>query len=192
MQETPLSDEELVRLVLNGEISYFDRIISRYRDKVAGLIYSVTNSSDELEDIAQEVFLAVYRNLSSFQSRSQLGTWIYRITVNKCRDWQRKTYARRPAEFLGLLGGTRASPQEQSIGPEDRDAVREAIKALPDKYRTVIVLYYYHDLTCQEIANILAIPKKTVETRLMRGRGIISRQIDWDGGEAACWETKRI
>lgn len=186
-----LSDDELIKRILDGESYLFEEIINRYRSRVASLIYNVTGGCDELEDIAQEVFVSVYRNLGLFEHRSQLGTWIYRITVNKCRDWQRKTIRRRSGQVIELYGTDRASPADATSEWEERDTVRKAVDGLPERYRPVIILYYYHDLSCQEIAEVLGMPKKTVETRLIRGRGIIARKLE-SGGEAVCTETNQI
>lgn len=182
MNGTECADEELVRRIVGGEQYLFHQIVDRYRDKVAGLIFSVTNSRDELEDIAQEVFISAYKNLNAFENRSRFSTWIYRITINKCRDWQRRTYSRRALEYLGFGGADRASPYEND-GVEDREEIRTAVRNLPDKYKVVIILYYYHDLSCQEVADVLGIPKKTVETRLIRGRNQLGASIK-RGGEA--------
>lgn len=182
MYGTECADEELVRRIVGGEQYLFQQILDRYRDKVAGLIFSVTNSRDELEDIAQEVFISAYKNLNTFENRSRFGTWIYRITINKCRDWQRRTYSRRTLEYLGFGGADRASPDENE-GLEDQEEIRTAVRNLPEKYKVVIILYYYHDLSCQEVADVLGIPKKTVETRLIRGRNQLGANIK-RGGEA--------
>ena len=72
---------------------------------------------------------------------------------------------------------------------EERELVRDAVARLPEKYRLVVILYYFHDLSCPEIAEILGLPKKTVETRLARGRNRIEKMLDW-GGESACTETR--
>ncbi len=188
MRQNDITDEELVRRILLGEDHLFEKILVSYRDRVAALIFSLTGSQSDLEDIAQETFIAIYKNLASFQGRSSLGTWIYRITVNKCRDWQRRNYLRHPVELLGITGFNRASPRD---GPnlEEQEVIRNAIGRLPEKYRLVIVLYYFHDLSCPEIADVLGLPKKTIETRLARGRNRIEKILDW-GGESACTETR--
>lgn len=188
MRQNDISDEELVRRILQGEDHLFEKILARYRDRVAALIFSITGSRSDLEDIAQEAFISIYKNLASFQGRSSLGTWIYRITVNKCRDWQRRYYLRKPVELLGIRGLNQASPRD-GAELEEQESIRNAIRSLPEKYRLVIVLYYFHDLSCPEIAEILGLPKKTVETRLARGRNRIEKMLDW-GGESACTETR--
>lgn len=188
MQQNDITDQELVVRILRGEDHLFEEILDRYRNQVAALIYSITGSQSDLEDIAQEAFLAVYKNLTSFQGRSSLGTWIYRITVNKSRDWQRRNYLSRPVELLELTGLYRASPQE-TPDIEEQEVIRNAVRRLPEKYRLVIILYYFHDLSCREVAEVLALPEKTVETRLARGRKRIEMMLDM-GGESACTETR--
>lgn len=180
MRQNDITDEELVERILQGEDHLFEIILVRYRDRVAALIYSITSSQSDLEDIAQEAFISIYKSLASYQGRSSLGTWIYRITVNKCRDWQRRHSLRNPVELLGITGLNRASPRD---GPdwEEQEVIRNAIQRLPEKYRLVIILYYYHDLSCPEMAEVLCMPKKTVETRLSRGRNRIKKMLDWGG-----------
>ncbi len=188
MQQSDITDQELVVRILRGEDHLFEKLLDRYRNQVAALIYSITGSQSDLEDIAQETFLTIYKNLPSFRGQSSLGTWIYRITVNKTRDWQRRHYLRRPVELLELTGLYRASPR-QKLAFEEQEVIRDAIRQLPEKYRLVIVLYYFHDLSCREIAEVLALPKKTVETRLIRGRKRIEKMLD-TGGEPTCTETR--
>ena len=85
-----VNDEELVKRVKSGDIDAFEEIIAKYEKRVFGLIYSVLKNDNEIEDVAQEVFVKVYKNLDKFQGNSSLYTWIYRITTNLCLDYIKK------------------------------------------------------------------------------------------------------
>ncbi|MGE5371718.1 MAG: RNA polymerase sigma factor [Solirubrobacterales bacterium] len=181
MQSNDIADEDVVRLILQGDTELYAEILRRYRTKVAGMVYHMTGSHADTEDIAQDVFIAAYKNLKVFEYRSRFSTWLYRITVNKCRDWQRRQQTRSPARLIEIWRD-RASPPAERVA--ERAEVRDAVRELPEKYRTVIILYYFHDLPCQEIAETLDIPRKTIETQLARGRTMLARKLD-PGGETA-------
>jgi len=177
-----LSDQELIWSITGGDPQLFAELVNRYQKKIAALIYSLISVSDEVEDIAQDVFITVYQNLSRFEHRSSFSTWIYRITVNKCHDWQRRNY-RRKAWFKPWDDGI-VLPAVTMDNAEDYLMVRQQVSGLPDKYRLVIVLYYYHGLKCHEIAGILEVPPKTVETRLFRARKLLAAQLGRGDGNA--------
>ena len=85
-----MNDEELVKRVKKGDIDAFEEIIAKYEKRVFGLIYNVIKNENEIEDVAQEVFMKVYKNIDRFKGNSSLYTWIYKITVNLCLDVIRK------------------------------------------------------------------------------------------------------
>lgn len=171
---TELSDNELIVKIAGGDRELFAELVQRYQKKIASLIYSLIRIPDEVDDIAQDVFITVYRSLDRFEFRSSFSTWVYRITINKCHDWERKRYRHKywfkdwaSLEFT-------AATQENS---EDCLAVRQQVNQLGEKYRVVIVLYYFQGLKCQEIASILKVSSKTVETRLLRARRLLADRL---------------
>ena len=85
-----MSDEELVEKIKKGDIDAYEEIIKKYENKVCGIIYHMIKNQNDVEDLAQEVFIKVYKNLSKFKGDSSLYTWIYKITVNLCLDEVKK------------------------------------------------------------------------------------------------------
>ncbi|MGE5449888.1 MAG: RNA polymerase sigma factor [Methanomassiliicoccales archaeon] len=167
------ADHELILRITGGESELFAELVKRYQKKVAALIYSLIQHPDEVEDVAQEVFITIYRHLGRFEHRSSFSTWIYRITVNKCHDWQRRNY-RQKGRFGTVADKDVDLTMVDLNQTEDCLLVRQQVGKLDEKYRIVIVLYYFHGLKCREIAGILELPTKSVETRLFRARKLLA------------------
>ena len=88
-------DFSLVKRFIDGDESTFRILVQRHKEKVRNIIYMTLNSTEAIDDIAQEVFITVYKNLKNFRFESQFTTWLFRITVNKCKDYLRKKNVRR-------------------------------------------------------------------------------------------------
>ncbi|MGE5380155.1 MAG: RNA polymerase sigma factor [Methylocystaceae bacterium] len=170
-----INDNELIVRINGGNHELFAEIVKRYQKRVAALIYSLIQVPDDVDDMAQDVFITVYRHLEQFEFRSSFSTWIYRIAINKCRDWQRKQY-RYKYWFKGWDDNLEYTAVTQE-STEDRVTVRQQINQLDEKYRIVIVLYYFQGMKCQEIASILKVSNKTVETRLFRARKLLADRL---------------
>lgn len=167
-------DFSLIKRFINGEESIFGELVKRHKDKVRNIIYITLNNGDLVDDIAQEVFITIYRNLKNFRFEAQFTTWIYRITINKCKDYLRKKNIRRI--FLPLKD-EEAEPVFESIN-EDIDLkhfVRNAIAELPDKLRIPIVLKDLEGFSYQEIAESMQCEIGTVKSRIFRGREALKK-----------------
>jgi RNA polymerase sigma-70 factor (ECF subfamily) len=147
---------------------------------VFNLATRLLGDPEEARDVAQEVFLQVYRMLGRFEARSALKTWIYRIAVNQChnrrRFWQRRRRDREEALDEGLLG-VDALPSLGSKTPFEEARLREraarvqgALLDLSFEHRSVLVLREVEGLTCGEVALALGVPEGTVKSRLSRAR----------------------
>jgi RNA polymerase sigma-70 factor (ECF subfamily) len=149
-------------------------LMRRFGDKVLKLAYYHIRDRHQAEDIVQEVFCRVYKNLDKFRGESSYYTWIYRITVNVCRDYIRSAYFRRilPWGDPGYTDILKKS-EERMFEAVEGGEVFQRVMDLPLKYRSVIVLYYFEDLKTNEIAEVLKIRENTVRTRLCRGRKIL-------------------
>ena len=176
------SDEEILALVRAGETRRFAQIVERYQDVVYGMAARLTGSVPDAEDIAQEAFLRVHRGLVGFKGDARFSTWLYRITFNLCTDWLRRNHrpGRRPValEEAGVVEDPRAGVESGLLDAEARAGVRAAVDGLDEKYRVVVVLLYYQKLSYDQIAAILEVPVKTVETRLYRARGILRARLE--------------
>jgi RNA polymerase sigma-70 factor (ECF subfamily) len=197
-----LKDEEIVVHILKGNTRLFSELVDRYQTKVYSTAYYYTHNQEDARDMAQEIFIKVYDNLSSFKHGSAFSTWLYRIAVNRCIDWTRKKKLQTigallndegdetdPLEKISDSGG---SPEDIFLRQELAGQVQDVVGSLPEIYSTVLILYYFEDFSPQEIADIINVPRKTVETRLYRGKNMIRDKLHTTlyGGE--CYELQQI
>ena len=175
-------DDELVARVRAGETRLFAELVTRYQDPVYAMCLRFLGDRTEAEDVAQEVFLRVHRGLSSFKGEARFSTWLYRITWNLCADWLRSN--RKPArsissiEVVGDLGDGRVDLEKGVLDAEEQGMVRQALEGLDEIYRSVIILLYYQKLSYEQIAAVLDVPVKTVETRLYRARRLLRARLE--------------
>lgn len=165
-------DFSLIKQFIEGDESVFSELLKRHKEKVRNIIYLTLSNSDGVDDIAQEVFITVYRHLKSFRFESQFTTWLYRITINKCKDHLRKKNIR--SIFLPLKD---EEPVFESIN-EDTDIkhiVRNAIATLPDKLRIPLVLKDLEGFSYQEIADTMECEIGTVKSRIFRAREALKK-----------------
>ena len=162
-------DFSLIKRFIDGEESVFRIIVQRHKEKIRNIIYLTLNSNDYIDDIAQEVFITIYRNLNQFKFQSQFTTWLYRITVNKCKDHIRKMRIRKifsPIKDIDKDAGYNISIEESNTA----ELVQEAIKKLPDKLRIPLLLKDIEGFSYQEIAETVECEIGTVKSRIFRAR----------------------
>lgn len=154
-----------------------ENLISLYGNDVLRIATAYTRDKTISEDIFQDVFIKVARNINKFENRSSEKTWIIRITINTCKDylksyWNKKVIPMETIEYDVL------THSEDSILQEEKSSliIKEILK-LPIKYKEVLLLYYYQDLLTADIAKILNIPEASVRTRLRRARDIIKDKL---------------
>lgn len=155
----------------------FHRLVERYKDRVFRLAVSVMGPecAAEAEDITQEVFIQVYRKLSTFRRESGFSTWLYRITYNRALERRRKARFRLPHQGEEALASMAASaegvdPVSTAMKSQRRRIVLEALEGLDEPYRTAIHLYYWMKCSVTEIAEQLGTRPGTVKSYLYRGR----------------------
>ena len=157
------------------------------KDKIYQLGYRMLGNAQEAEDIVQETFMRVFANFERYDSNHKFSTWIYRIGTNLCIDRLRKrksvysldaeTSNGEGTDGYSMLASKGDSPEELAMLSETRIHIRQAIEELPEKYKTVVVLRYFHDLSLQEISHILDKPVTTIKTRVHRGREYLRRKL---------------
>ena len=177
-----LDDDVLVARVRAGETRLFAQLVARYQDPVYAMSLRFIGDRGEAEDVAQEVFLRVHRGLASFKGEAKFSTWLYRITWNLCADWLRRSRkpsrAAAPLEAAGEVSDGRADVEKGVLDAEEQQMVREALDGLDEIYRSVIILLYYQKLSYEQIASVLEVPVKTVETRLYRARRLLRTRLE--------------
>jgi RNA polymerase sigma-70 factor (ECF subfamily) len=168
-----IDDELLVEQFRRGDESAFDKIVERYSAEVAALANRLLGWPGEVEDVAQEIFLAAFLGLKKFRCDCSLKSWLFTITINKCRTCRYKRLLRRRrfpqvTDKSSLSSGFAA--QKSPMSTEDHNRIRSAVAALPAKYREPVVLKYLQELGTDEISRILGISKNTLHVRLSRAR----------------------
>jgi len=167
-------------------------LMQEYGTKVMHLAYYYLKDRHLAEDVAQEVFIKAYKHWESFRGDSSPYTWLYKITVNLCRDKARSAWWRRllPTEeprATGAGGVEQAapeeSPEEAALKSDRADAMMQQVMKLPDAYREVVVLFYYQDLSTVEIAEVTGQNENTVKTRLFRARAMLKELLTKGGVE---------
>ena len=170
----------LIDRVLSGHNESFHELIAPYRKGVYLAAYDILQSPADAEEIAQEAFLKAFRGLRGFRRESQFSTWLFQIAVNEARMRLRK---RREVSFdstfadeeegdytPAMLADWREIPSEALLKEETRRLVREAIAALPEKYREIITLRDVNGLNIAETSQILGITVGNTKIRLLRAR----------------------
>ena len=160
-----------------------ERLIEDYGQDVLKIAYLYVKDQQLAEDIFQEVFYKVMKNYHKFEHLSSEKTWLIRITINTCKDLLRTSWLRRVTTF----GTLEEQNQTQYVQPfdmtqsESNNELYEMIMKLPQRYKEVILLFYYEDFSYDEMAKILNIPKGTVQSRLARGREKLKKMMEERG-----------
>ena len=173
-------DHGLVDLCRRGDPHAFARLVALHESMVFSLAARLLNDPEEARDLAQEVFLQVYRQLGRFEGRSSLRTWIYRIVVNQCRNrrrfWHRRFKERNcgiddlSVRDQGKLAGTDESPQKRLEQRERGRRVQAALAKVSFDHRAILLLREVEGLSVEEVSKTLGIPEGTVKSRLARAR----------------------
>jgi len=189
------ADAELIRAAQKGESDAFEALVKRYQRRAYRVARNMVPADEDAQDLVQEAFLRVFRNLERFNFQHEFQTWLFRIVTNLCIDHLRK---RRPTVSTAQLGKAPGSdedpelslPDEASEQPSDRmegeetaAAVRDCIASLAPHFQSVLVLRELEGLPCTEIARIVGATHVTVRWRLHRGRKLF--QEEWERRERA-------
>jgi RNA polymerase sigma-70 factor (ECF subfamily) len=162
-------DYSIIRRFLEGDNAVFQILVRRHKEKVRNIIYITMNNSALVDDIAQDVFITVYRNLKHFRFESQFTTWLYRITVNRCKDYLRKMNVRKI--FFPVEDGIEVSDYSTPVENNDiSKIVMDAISKLPIKLRMPLIMKDIEGFSYQEISESLNCEMGTVKSRIFRGR----------------------
>jgi RNA polymerase sigma-70 factor (ECF subfamily) len=151
------TDEELVGRVAEGDEPALRELLRRYQEPLSHFVHRHTGGRD-VEDLFQETWLRVVRNAARFQRDKRFSTWLFQIAVNLCRDWHR----RRPPEPAEVPESAAGSSDPVDAG---LDAAR-LLATLPGPQREVLILRYYDDLSEEQTAEVLGIPRGTVKSRM--------------------------
>ena len=190
--------ELLVQRAKENDLEAFEEIIKLYEKKVYNLALRYMKNHDDALDVAQEVFIQVYNNLSMFRGEAQFSTWIYRITYNSCVDMLRKQTKTKKNIAISIddekFYETQKDKQlleEEYEKKETLEFVLKAIDTLPKEQRDVVILRYIKDLSYAQIGEILDIAEGTVKSRLNRARWRIKEIVKLEGTNLTKSQSKQ-
>jgi RNA polymerase sigma-70 factor (ECF subfamily) len=169
-----MSTEQLLRRCLRGEEAAIQTLFERYKEYVFRVAWLMLGNQQDAEDVTQEAFESVFRSLHSYRGDAAFETWLHQIVLNRCRSkLRRKQFVWIP--WLRVCDepvdqASDAQPEALALAREERRELLDAVRSLPVRLREVVVLYYYRDCTCAEIAAIIGISEVSVRVRLHRAR----------------------
>lgn len=171
-------DVRLMELIAGGDTVAFERLVERHQTLVAGTVARMLGSNTDVEDIAQQVFIRVWRSAGRYVARAKFTTWLLKITRNLVFNEMRRT-KRHPhvpvqidpeAEEIQLKDETTATPDATLLESELQQAIDRAIRQLPDAQRMALILRRYEELSYEEIAEVLELSLPAVKSLLFRAR----------------------
>ena len=184
------SEEGLVAQLQAGDPAAFETLVDRYGNKIYRLAAGITRNSGDAEDVCQEVFLSVFRNIGTFERKGGLGSWIYRIATNaalmKLRGrptisltpWEEELPRFRPdGGHQVMVTDWSKNPEESLIEEETRSVLQESLATLPSEYRAVVLLRDVEGLSSSETAEALGLSVAAAKSRLHRGRLFLRARV---------------
>jgi len=171
------TDQHLVGMVLRGDTLAFTRIIKNTERLVAQIVFKMIKNEEDRKDIAQDIYLKAYKNISGFRFHSKLSTWIARIAYNTCLTYLEKKKLWLPGDFESL-GHQAIDTTEGMIPAKERSVIiLGAIEKLPPVLKTLITLYHNEDMSYAEIQQITSLPEGTIKSYLFRARKALKEDL---------------
>lgn len=162
-------DNDLIRKFNEGNENSFKLLVYKHKDKVRNLVFLTVGNREMVDDISQDVFISVFNKLRDFRFESQFTTWLYRITVNKCKDYLRKIKIR--SMFVPIKDNEEDTGYGHSTEYVDvTEVVNSAIERLPEKLRIPLIMREMEGLSYKEIADSLNCEVGTIKSRIFRAR----------------------
>ncbi len=182
------SDEQLMwRVQTEDDPHAFAELVRRWEGPIQRLCARITGDLHRAEDLAQEAFARLFARRKAYRGASKFSSYLWRIALNLCYDELRRVNHRREAildeqlpgegSFAETVASPTPGPDEEVATDESGAVVRRAVMALPDQYRSIIVLRHYENLKFREIADVLELPEGTVKTRMTEALNLLARLL---------------
>lgn len=181
---TKTSDGQLIDAVIKGDQAAYRSLVERYQKYVFTITYNVLKNREEAEEAAQDVFIKIYRTLRSFERKSKFSTWIYTIAYRTALDYQKKRkYNTRSIDteesYLQIEDKKSKNPDQSMHQADLKEKLQAAIQELKPADASVITLFYLHEKSVQEVAQIMDLTVSNVKTKLHRLRETLRKQLEY-------------
>ncbi len=176
LEQLSMTDENI-----DDREQILDQLMQEYSDGILHLAYTYVKNKVTAEDLTQEIFIKCYENLGQFNQQASIKTWLYRIASNHCKDYLRSWHHRKITlneQIWDYIPSKSKQIEEKVIEKDEGDSLTEAVMALPIKYREVVFLHYYQELTIAEISNVTTVNVNTLKTRLKRAKELLKDKIE--------------
>lgn len=177
-QASSSEDLILAREILAGNQASFATLAKKYRKRIFSLGYGFFRNADDAEDFVQDVLVKVYVSLSTFRGESQFSTWLMRIAYNTAINSikRRKEYTSL-AEDFDIIDPSE-NPEEKHMRECSRDAIRDALKELPERYRVCVDMFFFYDMPYAEICDVTGLPVNTIKSHVFRAKKLLKERLD--------------
>jgi RNA polymerase sigma factor (sigma-70 family) len=168
-------------LVENTVDEWLEMIMNAYGESLTKLAYNYLKDWAMAQDVVQDVFVTCYSQYPKASGIVYFKPWIYRITINRCKDMLKSTFIKRYLfnnNLLKQFSHKEDSPETRLLLNNEKVTLSQTVLLLPVKYREVIILFYYEEISIAEIAELLALNENTVKTRLNRGRSLVKKFLE--------------
>ena len=184
-QVQELKDEEIVRRVLAGDTAMFEIIMRRYNQRLYRISRSILQNDGEAEDVMQDAYVRAYEHLYQFAGKAAFSTWLTRIAIHEALARKRRRQHMEELDALQELKGdsmpilksSRPDPEDQATQAQVRELLEDAIQALPEPYRIIVVLREVQEMGVGETAESLGVSEAVVKTRLHRAHAMLRREL---------------
>src|SRR5258705_3824321 len=189
----PAAEEQFIERLRRGDAAAFEQLVHERSGEIYGLLYRLTENSEEARDLTQETFLRAFQSINHFRGDSDLKPWIYRIAINQARNrwlwWRRRRRDStvsidstdvdgRQSLVATLRADSSSDPEQDTLAHERERALRKALSGLRQVYREAVILRDIEGFAYEEIASTLEISVGTVKSRLARGRQELRRKLE--------------
>ncbi len=182
-----LQERDLIRRAIEGDVDAYEVLVERYKQRIFNLIGRLVSRRENVEDLAQEVFIKAYRKIAGFRFESSFYTWLYTIALNTCRNYYRRTEPMTLDLEIQERGGELAekaalsdSPEEAVYRKQRARLVKDALDRLPPEQKEALILCDLEGMSYQEIADTIGVPIGTVRSRIFRARSNLKKLLPED------------
>lgn len=176
LKQLAVTDE----IMLDEREQIIDQLMDEYGDDILHLVYTYVKNRATAEDLTQEIFIKCYEKLNQFNQQATIKTWVYRIASNHCKDYLRSWHYRKITlsdKILDYIPSKSKQVEEEIITNSEENILTNAVMNLPLKYREVVFLHYYEELSLAEISKITTVNINTIKTRLKRAKELLKDKM---------------